>query len=213
MPPNILTLFFRDRKIKCTKLHIGCFDRVFDGWINTDVTGHIFIARVPGAPFILKMLGLISTERYNQHKQGIFKRVEYLDVTMRFPFRPDSFSYVFSAHTLNNFYLEDAQKCVSEVYRVLKDGGIFRVSLPDLDELIASYDSTQPGIFLSRLFQASQRREKNRHHWMYNQSSLEQLLRKAGFSEIKRWEYKVGQCADVEIIDQRPGGLFIEATK
>ncbi|HED14789.1 MAG TPA: methyltransferase domain-containing protein [Gammaproteobacteria bacterium] len=213
MQSTVLALLSRSHKNKCAKLHLGCFDRVFDGWLNTDVTGHIFLARVPGASSLLKTLSFISTERYIQHQQGIFKRVEYLDVTSRFPLRADSFSYVYSAHMLNNFYPEDAQKCVSEIYRVLKKGGIFRISLPDLDELIAGYDSLQPGAFLSHLFQASQRKEKNRHHWMYNQRSLEQLLRTAGFSEIKKWEYKVGQCADVEIIDQRPGGLFIEATK
>jgi hypothetical protein len=62
------------------KLHLGCFDHVFGGWTNTDITLHIFIARVPGLAAILSAFGLISAERYQQYKQGIFRKVKYLNV-------------------------------------------------------------------------------------------------------------------------------------
>ncbi len=29
-------------------LHIGAFDQVFPGWINADITSHIFVVRIPG---------------------------------------------------------------------------------------------------------------------------------------------------------------------
>ena len=31
-------------------LHLGCFDRPIPGWVNTDITPHLFIARVPLLP-------------------------------------------------------------------------------------------------------------------------------------------------------------------
>jgi hypothetical protein len=38
-------------------LHLGCLDRPVDGWVNTDITPHIFVARIPLAARILRRLG------------------------------------------------------------------------------------------------------------------------------------------------------------
>jgi hypothetical protein len=48
---------------------------------------------------------------------------------------------------------------------------------------------------------------------MYNQSSLEALLRRAGFRDIKRREYREGRCPDVARIETRRWSLFMEAIK
>ena len=40
----------RRREPPSTKLHVGAFDVAHDGWLNTDVTPHMAIARVPGLP-------------------------------------------------------------------------------------------------------------------------------------------------------------------
>ena len=32
------------------KLHLGSFDQLYDGWVNTDVSPHIFISRITGLP-------------------------------------------------------------------------------------------------------------------------------------------------------------------
>lgn len=46
------------------KLHLGCFDQVIPGWLNTDITPHVFVARVPGLAWFLYRIGKISKERY-----------------------------------------------------------------------------------------------------------------------------------------------------
>ena len=54
------------------RLHLGCFDQVFPGWVNTDITPHIFIARIPGLAWLLYRAGMMSEQRYEQHKKRVF---------------------------------------------------------------------------------------------------------------------------------------------
>lgn len=195
------------------KLHIGCFDTPIDGWFNTDVTPHIIISRIPLLPTLLHAFGIIDDLRYRQHQSGIFRRVHYLDARRSFPFADGSVGAIYSSHMLYNFEQQDAVRSVREMYRVLVPGGIVRLALIDLDELIRRYDRQHPELFLEPIYQPSVRGRKNRMRWSYNEISLSALLKDAGFRNIERRRYKEGDCPDVERIDHRPDSLFMEGTK
>ena len=49
------------------------------------------------------------------------------------------FQYAYSEHVLEHFERREAQEIVSEVYRVLRPSGVFRVALPNLDHIIHGY--------------------------------------------------------------------------
>lgn len=195
------------------KLHLGCFDQVFNGWINTDITPHIFLSKIPFLPFLFLKIGIISEQRYLQYKQGMFSAIRYLNVTKRFPFDDAAFDFVFCSHLLEHLYPEQAIFCINETFRVLKRDGIVRIVVPDLDKIMQNYDSQKPEKFLEALFESKQKYSKNRHHWHYNESSLTRILKKTGFSKIYRCEFREGRCADVTLIDNRPKSLFMEAVK
>lgn len=203
----------KEKESESLKLHLGCFDQVIPGWINTDITPHIFVARVPGLAWLLYRLGRITRQRYEQHRSGLFRNVFYLDVTKRFPYPDNTFHFVYTSHLLEHLLPLQARFCVSEVYRVLKSGGVVRIAVPDLDQIIASYDPKNPEPFLEAFFEASQKIPKNQHHWHYNAISLRRLLENAGFREIYRCEFRQGRCVDVAILDTRPKSLFMEAVK
>ncbi len=194
-------------------LHLGCLDCVFSGWINTDITPHIYVSRVPGLPWLLHKLNKISPERYQQYQKGIFRQIKYLDVTQKFPWGDNIFDHVYTSHMLEHLYPEQALHCISEVFRVMKPGGIFRVVVPDLDQMIASYDPNQPEKFLTECFETTQSRDYNQHHWHYNEKLFQKILSEAGFREVYRCEYQKGKILDVERIDDRPESLFVEAIK
>jgi predicted SAM-dependent methyltransferase len=196
------------------KLNFGCFDQVVDGWVNTDITPHIFIARIPLAAMLFRKLGLMTATRYEQHRAGLFRKVRYLNLRKRFPFLDSSFDAAFSAHVLEHLYREDAEHCMRELYRILRKNGVLRVSVPDLDEAVRNYDPQHPDVLLDLIYNSAQERDKNRHHWMYNHVSMSQLLLAAGFEKVERRSFREGLCPDLEVIDNRPiGSLFIEAIK
>ncbi len=197
------------------RLQLGAFDQVPQGWLNTDVTPHLFVARVPGLAWLLHRVGVIGPERYAAHRSGRFRRVSYLDVTRRFRFDDHTFEAVYASHLLEHLDPEEGQRCLHEIHRVLQPGGILRLAVPDLDGVVAQYDPTDPDGFLAGLYDAhsGRRSRTSLHRWMYNSKSLDELLRRVGFREVQRCEYRQGRCPDVEEIETRRWSLFMEAVK
>jgi SAM-dependent methyltransferase len=183
--------------------------------VNTDITPHLLVARVPGLPFLLHRAGLIDARRYAAHRDGTFRSLRYLDLSRRFRFPDGYFECTFASHVLEHLHPEVAEACLREVHRVLAPGGIVRVSVPDLDRIVADYDPADPDAFLWGIYQGRGRRAKAsaRHWWHYNARSLEALLRRVGFGEVVECEYRQGRCPDLERIDNRPGSLFMEAVR
>lgn len=195
-------------------LHLGCFDQAIDGWVNTDITPHLYVARVPLAAAVLRRLGLMTRERYEQHRRGVFDGVRYLDLSKPFPYPDESFDNAFSAHVLEHLYPDQAVSCVREVGRVLRKGGVFRVTVPDLDRAVAAYDPDHPEVLLDLIYNTGQKRDKNRHHWMYSERSLRRLLIESGFSEAHRRAFGEGRCPDLARLDNRAEeSLFMEGVK
>jgi SAM-dependent methyltransferase len=195
-------------------LHLGSLAEEVPGWENTDITPHIFVAKVPGAARILRALRLMTAGRYEEHSRGVYARLRYLNAAKRFPYPEGTFDNVFSCHMLEHLYREEAEHCVRESYRVLKPGGVLRIVVPDLDLLVRAYDERKPEQLLQKIYENTQPRDKNRHHWMYTASSLSRLLSNAGFRSVERAAYQKGRCPDLERLDSRPDeSLFVEGAK
>ena len=195
------------------KLQIGSFDVPLTGWYNTDITPHIFLARIPLLPTIVHSAGGMDDARFRQHRAGLFRRVHYLNVLKRFPFADGTVEAVYSSHMLYNLSPDGALFSSKEVHRVLRPGGVFRLALIDLDALVGCYDPKSPEQFLDVLYQPSIKGKKNHMQWSYNAVSLKRLLNTAGFDDVQRVGYRQGRCPDVEWIDHRPDSLFMEGVK
>jgi SAM-dependent methyltransferase len=204
----------RRRAPAATKLHIGAFDVVHEGWLNTDVTPHMAVARVPGLPAALRRVGKLSDERWAAYRDGTFRRLHYLDLTAPLPYPDGAFEAAFGSHVLEHLTPDEASGVLRELHRVLRPGGIVRISVPDLDQVIASYDPSSPDEFLYGMWQGRSRStSRHRHWWLYNERSLGELLRATGFDDVRREGFRVGRCPDVERIDSRPESLFMEGVR
>jgi SAM-dependent methyltransferase len=197
------------------KLQLGAFDHAVDGWINTDVTPHLMVARVPGFAGLLHAAGVIDNVRYEAHRAGAFRTVAYLDVAHRFPYPDGSFGCVYASHLLEHLHPDVAERCLREARRVLANGGVLRLAVPDLDELVAAYDPHDPDAFLWGIYQGRGSRAKRtaRHWWHYNAGSLQTLLQNCGYREVQRCAFREGRCADLDRIETRRWSLFMEADK
>ena len=60
-----------------------------------------------------------------------------LDATRPFPFESGSFDYIFSEHMIEHISYDEGLHMLRECYRVLKKGGIIRISTPDLAHIAA----------------------------------------------------------------------------
>jgi SAM-dependent methyltransferase len=197
------------------RLQLGAFDQAPDGWVNTDITPHLFVARIPGLAWVLHRVGVIGPERYAAHQAGVFRAVRYLDVSRPFRFPDDTFECVYASHMLEHLDREVAERCLGEVHRVLRPEGILRLAVPDLNGVVAAYDQADPDNFLDGLFEGhSDRRSRaSRHRWQYNAVSLGALMERVGFREVNRCNYREGRCPDLELIETRQWSLFMEGLK
>jgi SAM-dependent methyltransferase len=197
------------------RLQLGAFDQACEGWVNTDVTPHLLVARVPGLARALHTAGMLDEQRFKQHRDGRFRSLRWLDVSKRFRFPDASFEAVYCSHMLEHLHPDVAEHCLTEIHRVLVPGGVLRIAVPDLDAMVEQYDPSDPDRFLWGVFQGRGARAKMsaRHWWHYNAVSLEALLRRLGYADVRRCEYQQGRCPDLERIETRPWSLFMEAVR
>jgi predicted SAM-dependent methyltransferase len=55
------------------------------------------------------------------------------------PFKDNSFDVVYHSHVLEHFPKQAAHYFIKECYRVLKPGGVLRIAIPDLEQIVKNY--------------------------------------------------------------------------
>lgn len=156
----------------------------------------------------------MSEDRLQQHKLGIFRNVEYLNLFKPLPYAESTFRHVFSSHVFEHLPRAKLALLLRELHRVLRPGGTMRVSVPDLTIMVKNYSEQDGDAFVNAIFEIDHANAKNRHHWMYNECSMRVILSAAGFTNITRCRYRQGKCPDLELLDNRPEhSLFMEADK
>jgi len=163
------------------------------------------------------------------------------DAAEKSPFPSDSVDFVFTEQFIEHLSYHDAIFHLKEVVRILKKGGVLRLSTPDLEKLIAFYMGTNPDATRERVFKTHFNPQFYKpaetdptackvvndffrawgHQFVYDYETLHKLLVRAGFTDVKRvvWgrsEYK--ELCGLEMHDKEAWAktglhLFLEATK
>jgi SAM-dependent methyltransferase len=196
------------------KLHLGAFDSGIPGWENTDITPHLWISKIPFLPLVLFKLGVMPKARYEQHQLGVFRMLSYLNLCKPLPYADNSVTAIFSSHVFEHLFMDEVEQLIRECYRVLTQGGVCRVIVPDLEKIIALYDHENPRRFITDIYEVATRGAvKNSHHCAFTGAFLTNLFTEAGFSKCAVMTYRVGNCPDIDLLDNRPESLFFEAVK
>lgn len=155
----------------------------------------------------------------------------YCDFTQPLAFLPArSFQYCYSEHVLEHFTRPQALALATTVHAVLKEGGVFRVAVPDLDFIVAEYLNYQPGRWahfhdsFAGDYGGSFRTRGELmdicmrgwgHRYLFNEEDLRILLKRAGFKTVTRTEYRASEHPALRGIETRPpleDTLIMEAT-
>ncbi|HJQ68475.1 MAG TPA: methyltransferase domain-containing protein [Blastocatellia bacterium] len=200
-------------------VNIGCGITIAPGWINIDNSPNARLAKYPRLRRALWKLRVLSDSHY---KVAWPDSILIHDARKELPFGPSSIDYVYTSHFLEHNSLDDARKIVSNVFRVLKPGGLLRVVVPDLalgarqylDALRADpSDSKAARVFLDWM-QLSRPGVRDPHLWMYDAASLSSMLAYGGFVNVTVCDFREGRVPDCDILDTRPeDSLHMEAEK
>ena len=150
------------------------------------------------------------------------------------PLDSDSISGINMSHFFEHFSREDGLKILNECYRVLKIGGVLRMSCPDLLVYAKAYVSRDSRFFNQSEISLACRNEGLRtfgdkfiskaydndylfgHKWFYDTESAIDLLKIAGFTDIKEkklHESSLPNIEDIEPAYRAPESFYIEAIK
>jgi predicted SAM-dependent methyltransferase len=128
----------------------------------------------------------------------------HVDLGRRFPFADATFAHVFGEHVIEHLGDGAGERLLRELRRVLRPGGVLRLTTPDLRKLIALYEDRNPVIgrddylaFLAELTGRPHDRPAQLvntlmrgwgHRYVYDEDDLTARLRRAGFDPVVRRE-------------------------
>jgi SAM-dependent methyltransferase len=124
-----------------TMLNLGCGTRMNWDWNNVDFSPYAWLAHHMAVARILRRVGALSEERF-QKLLGVDPQIMVWDLRRGVPFEDDTFDVVYHSHLLEHLDRRDASSFLKECHRVLKQSGIIRVVVPDLQLIIKRYVSS-----------------------------------------------------------------------
>ena len=207
-------------------VHLGCGLTTPTDWINIDGSWNARLAKYPSLIRLLRQLHIVPDSQLT-----IPWNPDILihDLRKPLPFTDNSVDAIYSSHTLEHLYLNEAQTLLTQCLRVLRPGGILRIVVPDLNAIIAEYNSQQAldsspaeihqltpadrinrrlllrhpaapsGNIIYRLYTALF--DFHSHKWMYDAESLTYYFQKVGFTNIQSMSLHQSRIPGIEQVE------------
>lgn len=158
------------------KLHICCGDVYLHGYHNIDIYGDSPNGSNPN---------VTNLSNYYREEFGSTPRTPIIDecVDIREPWRysDNSFDEIVMISAIEHFTHEEAKHIVSEVKRVLRNGGRWIVDFPDIEATVAMFNDEPE--FMIRLIYGSYKNSHCVHKWGYTPKTFLKLL-DGGWTDI-----------------------------
>jgi predicted SAM-dependent methyltransferase len=172
-----------------SRLHLGCGATIMDGWLNAD---------------------LVRTDSVPQETWNKLNDIFIMDATQEFPFRDEQMESIYCEDFIEHFEQKDGLSICAECYRILKPGGVWRVSTPSFTKIL---EYNQP------------RRRSDiefgswgwGHKLLYTQDYMLFMLKECGFSKLQLCNFGESDHAVFKGIDtrveQKDLNLIVDAVK
>ena len=147
------------------------------------------------------------------------------DISTTLPYDSDSVRFITFHHSLEHFTYDVGLKILKECYRVLKRGGILRVSVPDAEKLIKAYTDGTLGQWDEVSATSAQHTLGARKLWelmmgghsaIYDHASLKDAFRQAGFQTVTERGFRdsASEVIVQETMDSLPSlSVYVEGQK
>ena len=185
------------KKYKVVRLNVGCGTDYKEGWINVD----------------------------NNSDNNIEKLDLNWDLRNPLPFPDGSVDFIFNEHFMEHLTPEEGVQANRDFMRVLKEGGVLRIAMPDLEEVIAVYQNKNwrkhtvlenhgLGFVKTRAELMNMGFRWWGHMWLYDWEEMQRRLKEAGCVNIKRVKHSTSDHKDLNGLETREESILIaEITK
>ncbi|GAB3993190.1 hypothetical protein GCM10028807_27830 [Spirosoma daeguense] len=174
-----------------TKIQYGCGTKLLKQWVNVD--------SLP--------VELLAAWRKNQLPDSDQNPVELfsyhaLDLTSRQPFADNSFDYGFCEDFIEHLTQADSINFLSECYRVLKPGGVLRMSFPGLEGVLKNH-YFKPTSYKSASEAKQDCYDQWEHIHFYSREELRLVATHLGYSNVAFTTYGVSQHSELNGLETR----------
>jgi predicted SAM-dependent methyltransferase len=171
------------------KLHLGCGCVYLFDYVNVDANPYVLANEVGADKYIKEngtTLDKYYTTDFNNRPSMVVADVKA--VIENLPFDNGTVDEVVMFHVLEHVPYYRQATVLSEINRVLKIGGIFKVAVPDTigtAKLLAQAKIYDEEDWAIRLLYGTQRNEYSHHFIGFTNRTLRDTLSKYGFGEFK----------------------------
>ena len=117
----------------------------------------------------------------------------------------DTVELLYACHILEHFDRWHYKRALAEWFRVLKLGGVLRLSVPDFAACVTVYSKVGivggPSSILG-LICGGQRDSFDFHKMLFDRGSLSKALSDVGFKEIRDWDWRATEHTQVDDYSQ-----------
>lgn len=155
------------------KLHLGCGVKHLPGWVHVDALA--------------------------------YPHVDHVGPVESLPFAADgSVDLIYACHVLEHFGRNEVAGVLAEWRRVLKPGGVLRLAVPDFAACAELYVAGRLGSLndIMGLLMGGQRDQYDYHKVLFDEASLTALLKAAGFSSVRPWDWRGTEHAEMDDYSQ-----------
>ena len=209
------------------RINVGCGQSPTPGWKNFDNSPSLRMSRLNWLPPLLFRLGLIQKTQKAFMQCARTHAIEYADASRRLPLPDHSVDVVYSSHMLEHLDSESASRFLHETRRVLHSGGVIRLVVPDIRTLAQDYlVHGDANAFLGKtlLCQPHARSFAQRlqflitgprhHQWMYDGTSLCNLLAQHGFAKpavMAAGQTRIHDAQGLDLSERAEESVYVEA--
>ncbi len=156
------------------KLHLGCGNKHIEGFYHVDALAYDHVDHV-----------------------GPVDRLPQID--------DNTVDLIYACHVLEHFGRNEFRRVLKEWFRVLRPGGVLRLAVPDFAAVARIYvrGDLEHGIEdVVGLCVGGQRDEYDFHKMIFDADLLTRVLRETGFAEIRPWDWRQTEHADLDDYSQ-----------
>jgi predicted SAM-dependent methyltransferase len=115
----------------------------------------------------------------------------------------DTVDRIYNCHVLEHFKRRELAKVLGEWKRVLKPGGILRISVPDFASLCEIYQlsGNKLELVIGALF-GRQDYLYNIHYNVFDYASLSKALEDVGYCQVRRYDWRNTEHAEIDDYSQ-----------
>jgi len=187
------------------------------GWMNFDASPTLRMQQWP------------LVKNWAKRRVAFPDAVQFGDIVKGLPIAEASVNAVYCSHVLEHLSLSELELALKNTCRILAPGGVFRLVLPDLKDLVNSYnndESPEAAIrFMRNTGMATEVRAtgirgfildwlgNSRHLWLWDYASLKMYLENAGFVDVRRAQFGDSEYKEFETVEKEDrwlGSLGIE---